>query len=95
MGPSSRVPAPLIVAPKDLEFIMVEKEVFPECQSLCHDKDVIRPMAIMMRRGQVTVWPSGLRRQTQVLVVSPAWVRTQELSPDSVMMRGCCGGGAI
>ena len=28
----------------------------------------------------VTVWPSGLRRQTQVLVEQSAWVRTPQLS---------------
>ena len=27
-----------------------------------------------------TVWPSGLRRQTQVLVEQSAWVRTPQLS---------------
>ena len=27
-----------------------------------------------------TVWPSGLRRQTQVLVERSAWVRTPQLS---------------
>ena len=29
---------------------------------------------------RVTVWPSGLRRQTQVLVEKSAWVRTPQLS---------------
>ena len=36
------------------------------------------------RRGRksrnTTVWPSGLRRQTQVLVEQSAWVRTPQLS---------------
>ena len=30
--------------------------------------------------SHTTVWPSGLRRQTQVLVVQTAWVRTPPLT---------------
>ena len=36
-----------------------------------------RPKGFSVR---VTVWPSGLRRQTQVLVEQSAWVRTPQLS---------------
>ena len=46
---------------------------------------VARPHAAeSSRRGRntrnTTVWPSGLRRQTQVLVEQSAWVRTPQLS---------------
>ena len=46
---------------------------------------VARPEAAeSSRRGRksrnTTVWPSGLRRQTQVLVEQSAWVRTPQLS---------------
>ena len=42
----------------------------------------VAPVNKMRRRPHpgVTVWPSGLRRQTQVLVEQSAWVRTPQLS---------------
>jgi hypothetical protein len=38
------------------------------------------PLDWRNRKSVVTVWPSGLRRQTQVLVEQSAWVRTPQLS---------------
>ena len=35
----------------------------------------------------VTVWPSGLRRQTQVLVEQSSWVRTPQLSYFFLILR--------
>ena len=45
-----------------------------------HPKNDYQPFSIII--NSKTVWPSGLRRQTQVLVERSAWVRTPQLSFD-------------
>jgi hypothetical protein len=39
-----------------------------------------RPLMVSCELGIRSAWPSGLRRQTQVLVVQTAWVRTPPLT---------------
>ena len=54
------------------------------CRSLYIDFGTLCAVILNQRQTALliimTVWPSGLRRQTQVLVEQSAWVRTPQLS---------------